>query len=152
MKLRILQLLGKIMNTLYPVGSYYETSNAAFNPNTQLGGEWELSDDYELVAWIFVNNNAVAASKNMTASGLGGTTYYTMSFTKPMKDINYIVTVSGDASGLGCEIFGIYEKTTTQFLFDHANYSGTQVVVPIFQISVFGRLAEPEKYKWHRIA
>ena len=88
----------------------------------------------------------------MTASGLGGTGYYTMSFTKPMKDINYIVTVSGEASGIGQEIFGIYGKTTTQFLFDHANNAGTAVTVPIFQISVFGQLAEPEKFKWHRIA
>ena len=160
-----------ILNTFYPIGSYYETTLPYaipsgesvpteedmsslgltwFNPNYAWGGTWALDNSYELVAWIFVNNNSVVASKNMTASGLGGTTYYTMSFTKPMADINYIVTVSGEASGVGCEIFGIYGRTTTQFLFDHANYSGTQMAVPIFSMSVFGRLANPEKFKWYR--
>lgn len=140
------------IDLFYPIGARFETSDSTFNPSIRWGGVWEREDDYELVAWISVANNAVVASKNLTASGLGGTTYYTLSFTKPMKDTNYIVTVSGEASGAGSEIFGIYGRTTTQFLFDHTNYSGTQVVVPIFTISIFGQLAEPENYKWHRIA
>lgn len=31
-----------IFNIFYPVGSYYETSDANFNPNTNWGGTWEL--------------------------------------------------------------------------------------------------------------
>ena len=140
------------INLFYPVGARFETSDSTFNPSIRWGGVWEREDDYELVAWISVANNAVVASKNLSASGLGGTAYYTLTFTKPMANTDYIVTVSGEASGIGCEIFGIYGRTTTQFLFDHANNAGTAVAVPIFTISVFGRLAEPDNYKWHRIA
>lgn len=31
-----------VLNTFYPVGSYYETSDASFDPNTAWGGIWEL--------------------------------------------------------------------------------------------------------------
>ena len=140
------------LDYLYPVGSRYQTSDSTFNPMHIWGGVWELENDYELVAWIAVDNNAVVASKNLSASGLGGTTYYTLAFDKPLIDNKYIVTVSAEGSGVGAEILGIYGKTVTQFLFDHTNYSGTQVAIPIFSISVFGRLAEPENFKWHRIA
>lgn len=30
----------EILNLMYPVGSYYETSDATFNPNTAWGGTW----------------------------------------------------------------------------------------------------------------
>lgn len=30
---------------IWPVGSYYETSNASFNPNTEWGGTWIREDD-----------------------------------------------------------------------------------------------------------
>ena len=140
------------LDCFYPIGARFQTSNSAFNPATYWGGIWELENDYELVAWIAVDNNTVVASKNLSASGLGETTYYTLTFDKPLIDNKYIVTVSAEGSGAGAEILGIYGKTVTQFLFDHTNYSGTQVAIPIFSISVFGRLAEPENYKWHRIA
>ena len=29
-----------LLDVMYPVGSYYETSNASFNPNTAWGGTW----------------------------------------------------------------------------------------------------------------
>lgn len=139
------------IDLFYPVGARFETSDSTFNPSIRWGGVWEREDDYELVAWISVNNNVVAASKNLSATGLGETGVYTLTFEKPMANTDYIVTVSGEANGIGCEIFGIYGRTTTRFLFDHANNAGTAVVVPIFTISVFGRLAEPDNYKWHRI-
>jgi hypothetical protein len=31
-----------VLNIFYPVGSYYETSNTSFNPNTAWGGTWVL--------------------------------------------------------------------------------------------------------------
>ena len=33
-------LKGALLDIFYPVGSYYETSNASFNPNTAWGGTW----------------------------------------------------------------------------------------------------------------
>ena len=34
-----------LLDVMYPVGSYYETSNASFNPNTAWGGTWIREDD-----------------------------------------------------------------------------------------------------------
>ncbi len=34
-----------ILDLVHPVGSYYETSNASFNPNTEWGGTWVREDD-----------------------------------------------------------------------------------------------------------
>lgn len=35
-----LHLSQKMIDFFYPVGSYYETSNTSFNPNTSWGGTW----------------------------------------------------------------------------------------------------------------
>lgn len=37
--------LNKMIDMMYPVGSYYETSDDTFNPNTFWGGTWELETD-----------------------------------------------------------------------------------------------------------
>ena len=34
-----------LINVIYPVGTYYETSDATFNPNTAWGGTWVLEED-----------------------------------------------------------------------------------------------------------
>lgn len=140
------------MDMFYPIGSYYETTNPNFNPTLKWGGTWELIDEYELVAWVSVTNNIITASHNMSVTGLGGTAYYTISFIHPMADTDYLVSASGEASGIGAEILGVYQKTTNGFYFDHANNAGTAVALPYFTITVFGKLAQPEKFKWHRIA
>ena len=39
------QEVASIWNIIYPVGSYYETSNPNFNPNSSWGGIWEKDTD-----------------------------------------------------------------------------------------------------------
>lgn len=34
-----------IFDATYPVGSYYETTDTAFDPNSSFGGTWELEDE-----------------------------------------------------------------------------------------------------------
>lgn len=41
-KLKDSNLKSEVLNMFYPVGSYYETSDTAFNPNTAWGGTWIL--------------------------------------------------------------------------------------------------------------
>lgn len=44
-----------IINLIYPVGSYYSTSNSSFNPNTSWTGTWVLcapSVNQPLYTWI----------------------------------------------------------------------------------------------------
>lgn len=36
----MLGLSDKLLNFVYPIGSYYETSDFSFNPNTSWGGTW----------------------------------------------------------------------------------------------------------------
>ena len=35
----------KLLDLIYPVGSYYETSNSSFDPNESWGGVWSLDTD-----------------------------------------------------------------------------------------------------------
>jgi len=37
--------LDSLIDMFYPVGSYYETSDKSFNPNTAWGGKWELESE-----------------------------------------------------------------------------------------------------------
>lgn len=39
------QIKNAINNLIYPVGSYYETSDLNFNPNTTWGGTWVLDSE-----------------------------------------------------------------------------------------------------------
>ena len=34
-------IIPKLLNIFYPIGSYYETSDTSFDPNTSMGGTWE---------------------------------------------------------------------------------------------------------------
>lgn len=47
MKLDVKELLNKLLGVdfRYPVGSYYETSDTTFNPNTAWGGTWVLETE-----------------------------------------------------------------------------------------------------------
>ena len=38
-------IIPKLLNIFYPIGSYYETSDTSFDPNTSMGGTWELETD-----------------------------------------------------------------------------------------------------------
>lgn len=40
-----LGLAGEVLDTFYPVGSYYETSDTTFDPNTAWGGTWVLETE-----------------------------------------------------------------------------------------------------------
>lgn len=42
--------ISALLDLFYPVGSYYETSNAHFNPNESWGGTWNLDNDGTVLA------------------------------------------------------------------------------------------------------
>lgn len=39
--LKLQKQIDELIDKIYPVGSYYETSNGSFNPNDEWGGTWE---------------------------------------------------------------------------------------------------------------
>ncbi len=64
----------KIINMIYPVGSYYETSNTSFDPNKSFGGTWvqdtvgycTIGADVDGDSGLATTNNAVAISVGQT--------------------------------------------------------------------------------------
>lgn len=69
-----------------------------------------------------------------------------------MSNANYAVFVSGEVSGAGSEIIGVYSKTTTTFNYDFTNHNGTLVAPAQVHIAVFGEFATPDEYFWRRTA
>lgn len=44
------QYIEDAINNIYPIGSYYETSNMSFNPNNVWAGTWVLENDGTVLA------------------------------------------------------------------------------------------------------
>lgn len=66
-----LQGLGNKANIdfYYPVGSYYETSNASFDPNITWGGTWELETQGQVHISSGANYSVAGALTNTTDGG-----------------------------------------------------------------------------------
>ena len=62
-----------LLDVFYPVGSYYETSNTSFNPNTSWGGTW-VEDTYGRVTVAYQSDNADFD----TVGEVGGSTTVTL--------------------------------------------------------------------------
>ena len=140
----------------YPIGSKYETTDSDFDPNTAWGGTWVPSDEVQLVAYAectsFPTISVSKNCKNIARSGYASTGSWQFTFDKPMLNNNYLVFVSGECSGIGSEIIGIWSKTVNKFWFDFTNHNGSAVDPSIAHIMVYGHLDEPESFIWHRIA
>lgn len=53
------EIKNAINNLIYPIGTYYETSDLNFNPNIVWGGTWELEND----GTVLVSKSSVSGSK-----------------------------------------------------------------------------------------
>ena len=58
-----------LLNLFYPVGSYYETSDAEFNPNTSWGGTWKLDNDGTVLVSKSLEAGSVFATNLSTVVG-----------------------------------------------------------------------------------
>jgi hypothetical protein len=146
-----------ILNRTYPVGSVFTSTNlsTASAVSNALGGTWELITDYQPVAYVCTSGNSgqtIVASKNISSVVKDGSSTYTVTFSKEMKNNKYIVVFNAEASGLGTEIGGAYGKSTTSFKVDNADNQGAAVAVSELNILVYGELATPEYYRWKRTA
>lgn len=62
-------VINSLLPIFYPVGSYYETSDTTFNPNTEWGGTWEL----ELAGQVHVSSgDGYSVSGALTNTSDGG--------------------------------------------------------------------------------
>ena len=53
------EIKNAINNLIYPIGTYYETSDLNFDPNVMWGGTWELEND----GTVLVSKSSVSGSK-----------------------------------------------------------------------------------------
>lgn len=108
--------MGSLLDMFYPVGSYYETSDTTFNPNTAWGGTWlEDSAGYTTVAY------ASGDTDFGTVGGTGGEKTHTLTVTEIPSHrhapgstthprfcvgtgANYHTTASGTGSGVENEV------------------------------------------------
>lgn len=51
-----------ILNEIYPIGSYYETSDLTFNPNNSWVGTWDLEQDGTVLASRAVDVDSILNS------------------------------------------------------------------------------------------
>lgn len=146
---KVAETIKDLTDIIYPIGSIYK-STSAINPQNIFGGTWTQITDDTIVAYAEMSGTTLNQSKNI--SSITGSSTFTVTFSKAMADAKYKAFVSGECSGLGAEIIGVYEKTTTGFKFDFCNYSGTTITPTSQNILVIGRLANPEYYEWKRTA
>lgn len=95
-----------LIDLVYPIGSYYETSDSTFNPNATWGGTWVLEAE-GLVH--------IGAGANYTIGDTGGEETHTLT-TNEMPNHNH--NSSEDSYGLGMivgtagQIYGVWSGTT----------------------------------------
>lgn len=78
--------------------------------------------------WSIKQGNGIASIVHQST----GLVKVTLSQAAP--NANYAVFVSGEAGGIGAEIHGVYNRTTTDFLIDNANNGGS--ATNLTQISI----------------
>lgn len=62
-----------LVDLIYPVGTYYETSNNDFNPNTSWGGTWELETDGTVL--VSSSSDSGSAFNDETGTTVGAETH-----------------------------------------------------------------------------
>ena len=71
-----------LLNLIYPVGCYFETSDNDFNPNTSWGGTWELETD----GTVLVSKSSESGSAfNTTVGSIVGEEEHTLTINEMPK-------------------------------------------------------------------
>lgn len=97
-----------IINMVYPIGSYYETSDATFNPNITWGGTWILEED----GTVLVSGSSTSGSIfNDDIGEIVGEEKHTLTVSELPSNI--IQTTTTDSSTDGYIMRGGYTSTGT---------------------------------------
>lgn len=162
------ELLPLFINTLYPVGCYFETSDVNFNPNNSWGGQWEKETEGSVLmsgsasGTYRVGQSYGANSLSYTPAGSVGVTVYGHALTvAEMPSHNHVIAIVGDQSDIptsGVRLLTQWNRG--QMIGDNVYYeggnqahshtasgsfSGTSVTLNVMQKS-------KAVYIWHRTA
>lgn len=142
------------LNMFYPVGSYYETSDADFDPNTAWGGTWVLETAGQV---------HISAGTGYTIGATGGST--TKSYTPQGSVQNHTLTVNempshthrgmySSGTGTSAGMAGVatnhwyangYLESTGGGAGHNHGFSGTQASIDVMQPYITVN-------RWHRTA
>lgn len=81
-----------LFNYFYPVGSYYETSDASFDPNTAWGGTWVLEAEGQV---------HIGAGSNYTIGDTGGEETHTLTIDEMPSHTHNLPNVMGYVNSTG---------------------------------------------------
>ena len=125
---------GKVRNTLTEKLNSYET------PQGETVNEVVNRLKNFTYAYCTISGTTVTLknSVNIASVSVTGTGVMQVTLTKAMPSVNYPVFVSAETSGNGTEILGVYNRTTTSFVVDCSNYSGTLVTPTQLSVMAFG--------------
>lgn len=135
-----------LLNLIYPVGCYFETSDDDFNPNTSWGGTWELETD----GTVLVSRSSESGSAfNTTVGSIVGEEEHTLTIDqmpshshniKIRADYDYDIGVGAGGSLMGTGQFNW--SANNQFI--NENTGGNQPHNNIQPSKIINR--------WHRTA
>lgn len=107
-----------LFDFIYPVGSYYETSDTTFNPNTTWGGTWVLETEGQVHVSAGTNYNVAGALTNTSDGGSSTVTLNANQIPYHTHDIWYDYWTVTNNSGTARQCLNIqagastYKKTT----------------------------------------
>lgn len=112
-----------LLDIFYPVGSYYETSNTSFDPNTAWGGVWledtsgrmtvaleENSTDFNTVG--NTGGNTTNTHQHWGTSSFDGSSFYaTSTTTRSRTKVTRRINITGSAGNANTREDSTYEET-----------------------------------------
>ena len=90
------QIKNAINNLIWPVGSYYETSDASFDPNVTWGGTWVLEEDGTV---LVSQSSATGSIFNDTLGTTVGEEKHTLTVLELPSNVIQTATTGSNADG-----------------------------------------------------
>ena len=151
------------MKLFYPVGSYFETSDSTFDPNTEWGGTWEFENNiYRTAAWTASSSTALNTILTETIANVPSGTYiidiaYPVLSTTPFassirvngQEANkYLYQYSGSNTSI---IIKLTDENNSISLGSSQSSSCNMSYLERGGLTLYN-LTNSSKYKWHRTA
>ena len=170
--LKIFEELGftNPLNRFYPVGSYYETSDANFNPNTAWGGTWNKETVFGDGKLLFNNDSAEISQTTIILSESianfdfiticykdNDNNYHSVNVSNPVNKTFGLIGSWGDSANYLFYKTGLWKIGTTTLTknWEYEYTISTTPTVTRTQKNVFAItqvIAYRTMYRWHRTA